>query len=52
MILSVWSELDKIMGQFKDFILANKSNPLLWLGLFVLGLVVFESLFKALQKEK
>lgn len=52
MLFNIIEELDKVMERFKDFIINNKSNPFLWLGLFVLGLAVFEYLYNTLSKNK
>lgn len=40
------------MNPFKEFIIKHQSNPLLWLALFGLGVFVFASVYRALQKEK
>lgn len=52
MIENIIEELTKQMEEFKNFILQHRDNPLLWLGMFVLGIVVFKSVYRALQKEK
>jgi len=52
MKLKIVEDLTKVMKPFKDFIYKNYSNPLLWLGLFIVGLAVFGIVYKALQKEK
>lgn len=48
MILSIWSTLEGWAADFKQFILDNNSNPLLWIGLLGGGLLlcylVYESL--------
>lgn len=35
----------------KDFVLANSRNPFLWVGIILLGLLVFELTYKALNKD-
>ena len=44
--------LNKWMQPVKEFILEHQSNPLLWLALFGLGIFVFVTVYRALQKEK
>lgn len=40
------------MEPFKNFIIKHQSNPILWLILFGLGIIVFVTVYRALQKEK
>lgn len=49
---SIIETLDKWMQPIQDFIVKHQSNPLLWLALFGLGILVFVSVYTALQKEK
>lgn len=44
--------LEDVMHHFADFIRAHYTNPFLWLGLVVLGIIVFFATYEALQKEK
>ena len=41
-----------IPENFKNFIIDNSSNPLLWICLFFLGLIVFYFTYNALTKNK
>lgn len=54
MILSIfgliYNWLDGVMGNFRDFISSQYSNPLLWLGLFGLGLLIFFWTYGKLNK--
>lgn len=52
MILSLWDEMNQVAENFKEWIIEHSSNPLLWVGLFLLGLLIFAITYKALQKEK
>jgi len=52
MILDFFNDLSNLMLQFKDFIYENRMNPLLWLGMFMLGLAIFELVYYSLQREK
>ncbi len=44
--------MDNFMQPIKDFMVKNQNNPIVWLLLFGLGLFVFASVYRALQKEK
>jgi hypothetical protein len=52
MILDFMTDLTNLMNQFKEFVYINRSNPLMWLGFFLLGLAIFELVYYSLQKEK
>ena len=49
---SIWESLKEFSFTFRDWIIANQRNPLFWLGLFLLGLLITSLLYNALQKEK
>ena len=55
MILSIWTNIGNKIGEFgneiKEFFLENNRNPILWVGLFLIGLLIFELTYKALQKD-
>lgn len=44
--------LDKWMDPVQEFIIKHQSNPILWLALFGIGIFVFVTVYRALQKEK
>ena len=44
--------MEKWMEPFKEFIVKHQSNPILWLALLGLGVFVFATVYRALQKEK
>lgn len=48
----IWDFLVEIADSFRDWIIDNQANPLLWIGLFLLGLLIFFATYNALQKEK
>ncbi len=50
--LNIIKWLEKVMQPVRDWIFKNHSNPLLWLTLFVLGILIFAVVFRSLQKEK
>jgi len=55
MFLSVWTNISDWFVDFfdkaKDFLLDNSRNPILWVGLVILGLLIFEFTYKALHKD-
>lgn len=51
-VLGIIESLEKALKPFREWIQDNYSNPIMWLGLFVLGLLVFQFTYSALQKEK
>lgn len=50
--LGIIESLEKVMGEFKDFVFRNSSNPAMWLGFFLAGVALFTIVYNALQKEK
>lgn len=46
----LWDGFKETLEKFKDFIQSNYNNPLLWIGLFVVGLLVFFMVRSALSK--
>lgn len=52
MVLSLWENLERASENFKGWIIENGNNPLLWTGLFLLGLVIFAFTYNALHKDK
>lgn len=51
MILGIWSTLEGWAAEFKQFILDNNSNPLLWIGLLGGGLLACFLVYEALHKD-
>lgn len=49
---NIWESLVKASDSVKDWIIDHQGNPLLWVGLFLIGLVVFFITYNALQREK
>lgn len=45
-----WLE-EVAVNPFKEWIIANYTNPFLWLGLVLLGLAVFGGTYNALHKD-
>lgn len=55
MILSVWTNIwefiNKVADSFKDWIIANSTNPVFYIGLFFIGILVFTFTYRALHKD-
>ena len=55
MYLSIWTDIWNKINEFgvdvKNFFLENNINPFLWVGLFLLGLIIFEFVYKKLSKD-
>lgn len=49
MILNLFENLEKISDRFRDWII-NNSSPLLMMGLFLGGLLIFSIAWRALHK--
>ena len=49
-MLSIMESLEKLSDTFKQFILDNQSNPVLWIGLVVLGVALFGFTYNSLSK--
>lgn len=51
MILNIMDSINKVADNFKEWIIENSLNPLLWVGLFFLGILVFVVTYRSLNKE-
>ena len=51
-VLDIMDDLNHKLEPFKKWILENQDNPIIWLGLFIFGLFLFNFTYNALQKEK
>ena len=55
MFLSIWSEIGdffiELANDIKDFFIEHSRNPFLWIGILVLGIVIFEFVYKALHRD-
>lgn len=49
MILSLWENLEKISDNFREWII-NNSSPVLMIGLFLGGLLIFTIVWNAIHK--
>ncbi len=50
-ILGLWDTLNNWSLQFKNFIFDNSDNPLLWIGIVVIGFLLFKVVFNSLNKD-
>ena len=51
MILNIIDSINDVADNFKEWIINNSNNPLLWIGLFFLGILVFVVAYRALNKQ-
>lgn len=52
MILEIMDTLNKWGDQFKGFMLDNSRNPVVWIGLFFLGLLIFFLTYNSLNRNQ
>ena len=50
MILGILENLEKVSENIQNFLINEGRNPVIWIGLFILGLVVFFLTYNALHK--
>lgn len=51
MILNILDNINKVADNFKEWIIENSTNPLLWVGLFFLGIFVFIVTYRSLNRQ-
>lgn len=51
MILSIWENINEIADNVKEWIIEHSTNPILWVGLFFLGILIFTTTYRALHKD-
>lgn len=51
-VLTLWEKLEEYSNMLRDWIFANYSNPLLWIGLVGGGFLIFKAVFSALNTDK
>ena len=47
---NVMETIENWAESFKNFIIDNQSNPVLWIGIFVIGLAIFGFVYSSLSK--
>lgn len=50
-VLGIWTWLEEQSVKFRDWITQNYTNPLLWVGIVVIGFLVFKSVYSTLNKD-
>ena len=51
-LFNLYDKITELANDFKNFILDNANNPLLWIGLFLAGLFIFKAVYYALNKNQ
>lgn len=51
MILNIIDKLNDLIEPFKDFMMENHNNPIVWMAIFLIALVVFGLTYNALHKD-
>ncbi|MBR1377082.1 MAG: hypothetical protein IJ565_04660 [Bacilli bacterium] len=53
MIISIYSTLEKWSSSLKEFMLSHQDHSIiLYTGLFILGLIIFASVYSTLHKDQ
>ena len=52
MILSIMDKLTELSDNFKEWLIANGDNPIIWIAFFGGGLLLFFFLYNYLKKGK
>lgn len=52
---NLWNNINNwfndITKSFKDFFIENSRNPFLWVGIILIGLLIFEWVYKSLHRD-
>lgn len=51
MLLNIVDSINKVAKDFQGWIIENGSNPILWIGLFFAGILIFYITYNALHKD-
>lgn len=51
-ILNLWDTLEEWSNNFRAWLFEHYNNPLLWIGIVVIGVVVFKSVYATLNRDK
>ena len=55
MWVNLWKSVNSWFVEFtkniKDFFVENSRNPFLWVGIILIGLLIFETVYKALHRD-
>lgn len=50
-MLTIMDKINEIGNNIKNFFLENSHNPFLWIGIILVGLLIFELVYKSLHKD-
>ncbi len=50
--LDIMKTLEEWSDKFKDFIMKNYSNPILWVAILAFGILLFKTLYSGLNKNQ
>lgn len=50
--LGIMDTLEKWSEKFKDFIMDNYGNPILWVAILAFGILLFKTLYSGLNKNQ
>lgn len=50
MTLSIIDKINEWVEPFRNWVIANHSNPVMWLGFILIGILIFSITFGALHK--
>ncbi len=55
MLLNIWNDIGNWFAEsfenIKDFFMENSRNPLLWIAIIIVGLLIFEMVYHALHRD-
>ena len=51
MILNIWESINEVADNVKYWIIEHSTSPILWVGLFFLGILIFATTYRALHKD-
>lgn len=51
MILNIIDKLNELIEPFRDFMMENHNNPIVWMAIFLIGLAVFAFTYNALHRD-
>ena len=49
-MLNIVDKLNEWIEPFKNFVMKNHDNPMMWLGFIIIGIFVFSTVFGALHR--
>ena len=49
-MLTIVQKLEELVEPFKNFVMRNHDNPMMWLAFILIGIFVFSTVFSALHR--